>query len=73
MLAWQRPAPCLIGITRPLTSLLPDSDPHDWPVVATALALRAANWTTDNDFIGTGVATWTTDSLQRWLQGLPDT
>jgi predicted nucleic acid-binding protein len=47
----------LIGITRPPTSLLPDSDPHDWPVVATALDLGAAIWTNDNDFLGTGVAT----------------
>ena len=48
-------------------------DPHDWPVVATALALSAAIWTNDNDFLGTGVATWTTDTLQRWLQRQPDT
>ena len=27
-------------------------DPHDWPVVATALALSAAIWTNDNDFLG---------------------
>jgi predicted nucleic acid-binding protein len=47
-------------------------DPHDWPVVATALALSAAIWTNDNDFLGTGVATWTTDSLQRWLQRQPE-
>ena len=47
-------------------------DPHDWPVVATALALIAAIWTNDNDFLGTGVATWTSDSLQRWLQRQPD-
>jgi predicted nucleic acid-binding protein len=42
-------------------------DPADWPVVATALALSAAIWTNDNDFLGTGVATWTTESLQAWL------
>lgn len=42
-------------------------DPKDWPVVATALALAAAIWTNDNDFLGTGVPTWTTESLQRWL------
>lgn len=42
-------------------------DPADWPVVASALALSAAIWTNDNDFLGTGVATWTTDSLQAWL------
>jgi predicted nucleic acid-binding protein len=42
-------------------------DPADWPVVASALALSAAIWTNDNDFLGTGVATWTTDTLQAWL------
>jgi predicted nucleic acid-binding protein len=42
-------------------------DPGDWPVVASALALSAAIWTNDNDFLGTGVATWTAESLHRWL------
>jgi predicted nucleic acid-binding protein len=42
-------------------------DPADWPVVASALALSADIWTNDNDFLGTGVATWTTESLQVWL------
>jgi len=42
-------------------------DPADWPVVATALALSAAVWTNDNDFLGTGVATWTTETLKAWL------
>ena len=49
-------------------------DPRDWPVVASAIALGAAVWTNDNDFLGTGVATWTTETLQLWLQrGGPDT
>lgn len=42
-------------------------DPHDWPVVACALALRAGVWTNDNDFLGAGVPTWTTGTLQAWL------
>lgn len=42
-------------------------DPADWPVVASALALGAGIWTNDNDFLGTGVATWTTETLQAWL------
>jgi predicted nucleic acid-binding protein len=46
-------------------------DPRDWPVVASALALGAAIWTHDNDFLGTGVAAWTTDTLRRWLQRQP--
>jgi predicted nucleic acid-binding protein len=47
-------------------------DPADWPVVASALALTADIWTNDNDFLGTGVATWTTDTLPRWLQRQPE-
>lgn len=46
-------------------------DPRDWPAVASALALGAGIWTNDNDFLGTGVATWTTETLQRWLQRQP--
>lgn len=42
-------------------------DPSDWPVVACALALHGAIWTNDNDFLGTGVPTWTTQTLQTWL------
>jgi len=42
-------------------------DPRDWPVVASALALSADIWTNDNDFLGTGIATWTTNTLQGWL------
>jgi hypothetical protein len=36
-------------------------------VVGCALALSAGIWTDDNDFLGTGVATWTTETLQAWL------
>ncbi|MBA3606134.1 MAG: PIN domain-containing protein [Actinomycetota bacterium] len=46
-------------------------DPGDWPVVACALALSADIWTNDNDFLGTGVATWTTETLRRWLERSP--
>ncbi len=42
-------------------------DSADWPAVACALALSAAVWTNDNDFLGTGVPTWTTRTLQIWL------
>lgn len=47
-------------------------DPDDWPVVASALALTAGIWTNDNDFLGTGVPTWTTDTLQVWLSRQPE-
>lgn len=46
-------------------------DPDDWPLVAGALALAAGIWTLDNDLLGTGVATWTTQSLQVWLERNP--
>jgi predicted nucleic acid-binding protein len=46
-------------------------DPRDWPVVASALALDAGIWTNDNDFLGTGVATWTTPTLYSWLDRQP--
>jgi predicted nucleic acid-binding protein len=47
-------------------------DPDDWPVVATALALTAGIWTNDNDFLGTGVPTWTTETLPVWLSRQPE-
>lgn len=42
-------------------------DPDDWPVLATALAFGSPIWTEDNDFFGTGVATWTTDRVELFL------
>ncbi len=42
-------------------------DPNDWPAVAAALSLDCAIWTNDNDFLGTGLPTWTTDTLEGWL------
>lgn len=38
-------------------------DPDDWPTVALALALEADVWTADGDFLGSGVATWPTETL----------
>lgn len=38
-------------------------DPDDWPTVALALVLEAAIWTSDQDFFGCGLPTWTTDTL----------
>ena len=47
-------------------------DPNDWPVVASALALAAGVWTNNNDFLGTGVPTWTTETVQAWLDRQDD-
>ena len=42
-------------------------DPADWLVLALALLLECAIWTEDQDFFGTGVATWTTAAVERYL------
>ena len=44
-------------------------DPDDWPVVATALLLDLPIWTEDQDFFGSGVATWTSNRVELYLQG----
>lgn len=44
-------------------------DPGDWHIVAGALVLECGVWTDDNDFLGTGVPTWSTRTLDRWLGG----
>ena len=42
-------------------------DPKDWPVLAAALALTCPLWTDDNDFFGTGIATWSTPNVRHYL------
>ena len=44
-------------------------DPDDWPTVALALSTGTAIWTQDADFLGCGVATWTTETLLAQLEG----
>jgi predicted nucleic acid-binding protein len=46
-------------------------DPEDWPIVALALSLDLGVWTEDGDFLGTGVATWSTRTLETWLSRQP--
>ena len=43
-------------------------DPDDWPVVAVAPLLNLSIWTEDQDFFGSGVATWTTDRVELYLR-----
>ncbi len=43
-------------------------DVEDWPVVATALLLDCPIWTEDQDFFGSGVATWTTNRIELYLR-----
>ena len=45
-------------------------DPGDWPIVAVALLLDLPIWTEDQDFFGSGVATWTTDRVELYLREL---
>lgn len=43
-------------------------DESDWPILATALALGCSLWTEDADFFGTGVAVWTTNRIELFLE-----
>ena len=43
-------------------------DADDWPTVALALTIDASIWTEDGDFLGTGVATWSTTTVTAWLE-----
>jgi predicted nucleic acid-binding protein len=38
-------------------------DADDWPVLACAMTLGCPIWTEDQDFFGTGVATWTSNRV----------
>ena len=44
-------------------------DVEDWPVAAVALMLSFPVWTEDRDFVGSGIATWTTDPVELHLRG----
>lgn len=46
-------------------------DLNDWPLVACSFAVGAAVWTDDKDLLGTGIPTWTTQTLQVWLDRHP--
>lgn len=43
-------------------------DKDDWPALALALQLECAIWTEDQDFFGIGIATWTTNTVVRYLE-----
>jgi predicted nucleic acid-binding protein len=44
-------------------------DAADWPAVAGALQFDCPVWTEDEDFFGSGVATWTTATVEIFLRG----
>lgn len=43
-------------------------DLDDWPIVATSLLLRCPVWTEDRDFFGSGISTWTTETVEIYLR-----
>jgi predicted nucleic acid-binding protein len=45
-------------------------DADDWPVVATALLIDAPIWTEDQDFLGSGIATWTSNNIELFLRNI---
>jgi len=45
-------------------------DLDDWPILATALVFNCPIWTEDTDFFGAGVATWTTDRVEMYLENV---
>lgn len=42
-------------------------DERDWPAVAAAMLLNCPVWTEDSDFFGSGVPTWTTETVGLYL------
>jgi len=46
-------------------------DLEDWPIVATSLLLKCPIWTEDQDFFGSGIATWTTNTVELYMQDSP--
>jgi predicted nucleic acid-binding protein len=49
------------------TQRIQERDLQDWPLIALSLALNCPLWTEDNDFFGTGVATWRTWNVELYL------
>jgi predicted nucleic acid-binding protein len=44
-------------------------DQHDWSAPAAALRFDCPVWTKDEDFFGSGAATWTTSTVEVYLRG----
>lgn len=45
-------------------------DEADWPIVATSLLLRCPVWTEDRDFFGSGIPTWTSETVELYLRAV---
>jgi predicted nucleic acid-binding protein len=61
------PAPAYAAYEAEARDRIPQ-DPNDWPIVATALMVNAAIWTSDRDFFGCSVPVWTTQTLLLHLE-----
>ncbi len=47
---------------------LASRDVDDWPIMASCLLLNCPVWTEDQDFFGSGIATWTTQNIELFLR-----
>ncbi len=43
-------------------------DEEDWPIVATSLLLKCPVWTEDRDFFGSGISTWSTETVNLYIR-----
>jgi len=57
----------LIEVESKAKARIASRDVNDWPAVAAALILDCPVWTEDKDFLGAGVATWTTATVELFL------
>ncbi len=57
----------LTEVEGPAKARIASRDVNDWPAVAAALLLDCPVWTEDKDFLGSGVATWTTATVEIYL------
>ncbi len=59
----------LQGMRTEATERIGQRDPGDWPAVAVALHLGCPVWTEDEDFFGSGIAPWSTGTIEIFSRG----
>lgn len=52
------------GFKQEALNRIRERDEKDWSIVALALAFGCPIWTEDQDFFGTGIATWRTKNIE---------
>ena len=52
------------GFRQEALNRIRERDEKDWSIVALALAFGCSIWTEDQDFFGTGIATWRTKNIE---------